>query len=248
MALASSEIEWFVQKLSELSGTGFIPEEYFCSVFIKNKYEVHKQNESEEAVWLGKMTENYFSISNSLVLQDTNEMAHPFTGIYFSTSDPKDQSSQPHPLVMPLFGHYFDNDTLFFQMLENLLTWLRFHIHTKALVENIPEEEMQDYGWGIFRACMSRDNSYGFNSTNSVPSESIMFLTAPTVCSAVVCAQQVQTRQCWASSILKEVMRSELCSGVYSHLGNALFLTLWQKLLPTQMIHRAKIAKKLEGE
>jgi len=36
---------------------------------------------------------------------------------------------------------------------------------------------------------MSRDNSFGFSSPNSVPSESFTFLTAPALCSAAVHAE-----------------------------------------------------------
>lgn len=108
VALASSEMGGVVRtevcKVSELSvgQVLFLKKNHFCCLLIKNKYEVHKQNQFVEALRVGEIPVNIFSISNSLVLQDTNKMVHPCTGIYFSLSDPEDPSFQPHPLVMPL--------------------------------------------------------------------------------------------------------------------------------------------------
>lgn len=108
VALASSEMDGVVHteacKVSELSvgEVLLLKSNHFCSLLIKNKYEVHEQNQSEEALGMGEIAMNIFSISKTLVLQDTNEMVHPFTGIYFSISDPEDPSFKPHPLVMPL--------------------------------------------------------------------------------------------------------------------------------------------------
>lgn len=102
--LRNGAVRTEVCKVSELSvgQVSFLKNNYFYCLFIKNKYEVHEQNQSEEALGMGEIAVNIFSASKSLVLQDTKEMVHPFTGICFSISDPEDPGFQPHPLVMPL--------------------------------------------------------------------------------------------------------------------------------------------------
>jgi len=71
MALASSEMDGLVCtemcKVSELSVEQvlFLKNKHFFSLLIKNKYEVRKQNQSEEAFGMGEISVKIFFMSHN---------------------------------------------------------------------------------------------------------------------------------------------------------------------------------------